>query len=64
VIASAVESNEGTPVGVAFASDCSAYLIVVGALNGSWLEALLNPPIARDITKSAPCPVLVVPESV
>jgi nucleotide-binding universal stress UspA family protein len=47
---------------VAFASDCSADLIVVGAPNRSWLEALFNPSIASGITKSAPCPVLVVPE--
>ena len=47
---------------VAFADECGADLIVVGSPNRSWLEALLDTSVARKVTKSALCPVLVVPE--
>jgi nucleotide-binding universal stress UspA family protein len=49
---------------VAYAGECDADLIVVGSPNRSWLEALLDTSVARKVTKSAFCPVLVVPEPV
>jgi nucleotide-binding universal stress UspA family protein len=45
-----------------YANDCDADIIVVGSPNRSWLEALFDPSITSKVTKSAPCPVLVVPE--
>jgi nucleotide-binding universal stress UspA family protein len=48
---------------VEYADDCDADVIVVGSPNRSWLETLFDPSIARRVTKSAPCPVLVVPEA-
>ncbi|AGI68749.1 putative UspA-family protein [Octadecabacter antarcticus 307] len=45
-----------------YADECDADIIVVGSPNRSWLEALLDSSITRRVTKSAPCPVLVVPE--
>jgi len=47
---------------VAYADERDADLIVVGSPNRSWLEALLDTSVARKVTKSALCPVLVVPE--
>ncbi len=47
---------------VAYADECEADLIIVGSPNRSWLEALLDTPVARQVTRSALCPVLVVPE--
>lgn len=47
---------------VDYADDCNADLIVVGSPNRSWLETLFDPSIASRVTRSAPCPVLVVPE--
>ncbi|KIN71941.1 universal stress protein [Sulfitobacter guttiformis] len=47
---------------VDYAAECNADVIIVGSPNRSWLEALLDPSVARKVTKSAPCPVLVVPE--
>ena len=46
----------------AYANDHNADVIVVGSPNRSWLEALFNPSTARSVTKTASCPVLVVPE--
>lgn len=57
-----VRSGQIEEVIAAYADECDANLIVVGAPNRSWLEALLGAPIAKRVTKSAPCPVLVVPE--
>jgi len=57
-----VRSGQIEEVIVACADYCDADLIVVGSPNRSWLEALLDPSIERRVTKSAPCPVLVVPE--
>lgn len=45
-----------------YAKDHNADIIVVGAPNRSWLEALFKPSTALSITKAAICPVLVVPE--
>ncbi|MGJ8544555.1 MAG: universal stress protein [Sulfitobacter sp.] len=47
---------------VAFADEFNADLIVVGSPNRSWLEAFLDTSVARRVTRSALCPVLVVPE--
>ena len=47
---------------VAYADECEADLIIVGSPNRSWLEALLETPVDRRVTRSATCPVLVVPE--
>ena len=57
-----VRSGQIEEVIVEYADDCDADLIVVGSPNRSWLEALLDPSISRRVTRSAPCPVLVVPE--
>jgi len=56
-----VRSGHIEEVIVDYANDCDADLIVVGSPNRSWLEALFDPSIARRVTRSAPCPVLVVP---
>ncbi|MDE0852700.1 universal stress protein [Yoonia sp.] len=45
-----------------YANNCDADIIVVGSPNRSWLEALFDPSIISRVTKSAPCPVLIVPE--
>jgi nucleotide-binding universal stress UspA family protein len=45
-----------------YAGDCDADVIVVGSPNRSWLEALFEPSIAHSVTKTARCPVLIVPE--
>jgi nucleotide-binding universal stress UspA family protein len=45
-----------------YADQCDADMIVVGSPNRSWLEALFDPSITHKVTKSAPCPVLVVPQ--
>ncbi|MBB5722207.1 nucleotide-binding universal stress UspA family protein [Loktanella ponticola] len=47
---------------VAFADEFDADLIVVGSPNRSWLEAFLDTSVARRVTRSALCPVLIVPE--
>ncbi len=47
---------------VAFADEFNADLIVVGSPNRSWLKAFLDTSVARRVTRSALCPVLVVPE--
>ena len=57
-----VRSGHIEQVIVDYADDCDADVIVVGSPNRSWLEALFNSPISRRVTRSAPCPVLVVPE--
>jgi nucleotide-binding universal stress UspA family protein len=57
-----VRSGQIEEVIVAYADECDADLIIVGAPNRSWLEALLNTSVARKVTRSALCPVLVVPE--
>ena len=36
-------------------------LLVVGANNRGLLDRLLNPPIAKELLRDPPCPVLVVP---
>ena len=46
----------------AYANECEADLIIVGAPSRSWLEALLHTSVDRRVTKSASCPVLIVPE--
>lgn len=48
---------------VGYADEYNADLIVVGSANRSWLEALFDTSNARKVTRSSPCPVLVVPES-
>lgn len=48
---------------VDYANDRDADVFVVGSRNRSWLEALLKPSTASSVTKAAPCPVLVVPET-
>ena len=57
-----VRSGQIEEVIVAYADECGADLIIVGSPNRSWLEALLDTSVARKVTKSALCPVLVVPE--
>ncbi len=57
-----VRSGQIEEVILAHADECDADLIIVGSPNRSWLEALLDPSVDRQLTKSALCPVLVVPE--
>lgn len=57
-----VRSGQIEEVIVAYAEESDADLIIVGSPNRSWLEALLGSSVARRVTKSATCPVLVVPE--
>jgi nucleotide-binding universal stress UspA family protein len=57
-----VRSGQIEEVIVAHADECDADLIIVGSPNRFWLEALLDTSVARRVTRSAPCPVLVVPE--
>ncbi|MGB7243465.1 MAG: universal stress protein [Sulfitobacter sp.] len=47
---------------VDYAETFGADVIVVGSPNRSWLEGLFEPAMHRQVTKFAPCPVLVVPE--
>ncbi|MFQ3183065.1 MAG: nucleotide-binding universal stress UspA family protein [Octadecabacter sp.] len=47
---------------VAYADEREAYFIIVKSPNQSRLEALLDTSVARQVTISAFCPVLVVPE--
>jgi nucleotide-binding universal stress UspA family protein len=56
-----VRSGQIEDVIVTYADECDADLIIVGSPNRSWLEALLDTSVARRVTKSALCPVLVVP---
>lgn len=46
-----------------YADDCDADVIVVGSPNRSWLEGLFDPSLFHRVSRSAPCPVLVVPET-
>ena len=46
----------------AYANECEADLIIVGSPSRTWLEALLHTSVDRRVTKSASCPVLIVPE--
>lgn len=64
IIATDIEVRSGRieDVIVEYADESDADLIVVGSANRSWLEALFDTSIARKVTKSAPCPVLVVPD--
>lgn len=48
---------------VEYASEYDADLIVVGSPNRSWLDALFDTSVARKVTRSSPCAVLVVPKS-
>jgi nucleotide-binding universal stress UspA family protein len=57
-----VRSGQIEEVIVAYADEFDANLIIVGSPNRSWLEALLDTSVVRRVTRSAPCPVLVVPE--
>ena len=57
-----VRSGQIEEVIVAYADECESDLIIVGSPNRSWLEALLDTSVARKVTRSALCPVLVVPE--
>jgi nucleotide-binding universal stress UspA family protein len=57
-----VRSGRIEEVIVAYAGECEADLIIVGSPNRSWLEALLATSVASQVTRSALCPVLVVPE--
>jgi nucleotide-binding universal stress UspA family protein len=57
-----VRSGQIEQVIIEYAGDCDADLIVVGSPNRSWLEAVFEPSITHSVTKSAPCPVLIVPE--
>lgn len=57
-----VHSGQIEEVIVAYANECDADLIIVGSPKRSWFEALLDTPVARQVTRSALCPVLVVPE--
>lgn len=57
-----VRSGQIEQVITDYADDCDADVVVVGSPNRSWLEALFDSSITRRVTRSAPCPVLVVPE--
>jgi len=57
-----VRSGQIDEVIVAYADECGADLIVVGSPNRSWLETLFDTSVVRRVTRSALCPVLVVPE--
>jgi nucleotide-binding universal stress UspA family protein len=57
-----VRSGQIEEVIVAYADECEADLIIVGSPNRSWLEALLDTSVDLRVTRSATCPVLVVPE--
>ncbi|MFT7448589.1 MAG: nucleotide-binding universal stress UspA family protein [Glaciecola sp.] len=57
-----VRTGQIEQVIINYADDCEADLILVGSPHRSWLEALFDPSIVRRVTRSAPCPVLVVPE--
>lgn len=57
-----VRSGQIEDVIVAYAEEFDADLIVVGSPNRSWLEAFLDTSVARKVTITALCPVLVVPE--
>ncbi len=57
-----VRSGQIEEVIVAHADECDADLIVVGSPNRSWLETLFDSSVANKVTRSALCPVLVVPE--
>lgn len=57
-----VRSGQIEEVIVAYAGECDADLIVVGSPSRSWLETLFDTSVARKVTRSALCPVLVVPE--
>ena len=57
-----VRTGQVEQVIIDYADDCGADVIVVGSPNRSWLEALFESSISLRVTKSAPCPVLVVPE--
>jgi len=57
-----VRSGQIEEVIVEYADDSEADLIIVGSPSRSWLEALLDTSVARKVTRSALCPVLVVPE--
>ncbi|MFT7596078.1 MAG: nucleotide-binding universal stress UspA family protein [Paracoccaceae bacterium] len=46
-----------------YADECDADVIVVGSPNRSWLEAILETSISHKVTRSALCPVLVIPEA-
>jgi nucleotide-binding universal stress UspA family protein len=57
-----VRNGEIEEVIIAYADEVDADLIVVGSPNRSWLEAFLDTSVVRKVTRSALCPVLVVPE--
>jgi nucleotide-binding universal stress UspA family protein len=57
-----VRSGEIEQVIVDYSCECEADVIVVGSPNRSWIEAIFEASIAHSVTKSAPCPVLIVPE--
>ena len=57
-----VRSGHIEEVIVAYADECDADLIIVGSPNRSWLEALFDTSVAHQVTRSALCPVLVVPK--
>ena len=58
-----VRSGQIEQVIADYADECDADIIVVGSPSRSWLEALFDPSITSRVTNSAPCPVLIVPES-
>lgn len=57
-----VRSGQIEKVIIEYADECTADLIVVGSANRSWLDAVFDTSISRRVTKSALCPVLVIPE--
>lgn len=56
-----VRCGQFEDVVAACADDCTADIIAVGSPNRSWLVSLLDTSVARSVTRSASCPVLVVP---
>ena len=45
------------------ADECNASLIIVGSGEHTWLEGILSSDVARQVSKKATCPVLVIPET-
>lgn len=54
-----VRCGQFEDVVAAYTDDCAADIVVVGSPNRSWLESLLDTSMARSVTRSASCPVLV-----
>jgi nucleotide-binding universal stress UspA family protein len=56
-----VRSGQIEEVIVTYADEWNADVIIVGSPNRSWLETFFDTSVAYKVTRSAHCPVLVVP---